>query len=141
MSYLYVQKCTEVAAVIRVPGRADTGVHLEIGLGADATMLVAARMPGQISKDRQEAGDLDFARRLRCFPTDAFTGLNKYVKKNIRLCLKNLQTVERKQKAKLRRQKQEKTWQQKHAAARRVSGRATVALAMVVEAIRRKRLG
>eukprot|EP00439_Symbiodinium_sp_Y106_P007509 s876_g1.t1 len=118
---------------MRVPGRADTGVHLEIGLGAEATMLVAARMPGQISKDRQEAGDLDFARRaarmpgqiskdrqeagdldfarrLRCFPTDAFTGLNKYVKKNIRLCLKNLQTAERKQKAKLRRQKQEKTW-------------------------------
>ena len=90
---------------MRVPGRADTGVHLEIGLGAEATMLVAARMPGQISKDRQEAGDLDFARRLRCFPTDAFTGLNKYVKKNIRLCLKNLQTTERKQKAKLRRQK------------------------------------
>ena len=87
------------------------------------------------------ADDLDFARRLRCFPTDAFTGLNQYVKKDIRLCLKNLQTVERKQKAKLRRRKQEKFWEQKHAAARRVSERATVALAMVVEAIRRKRLG
>ena len=40
--------------------------------------------------------DLDFARRLQCLPTDAYAGLNQYVKKDIRLCLRNLKSVERK---------------------------------------------
>lgn len=42
--------------------------------------------------------DLDFARRLQCFSTEAFTGLNQYVKRSIKLCLMHLRSVERKQK-------------------------------------------
>ncbi|CAE7032204.1 unnamed protein product [Symbiodinium sp. CCMP2592] len=89
-------------------------------------------------------GDLDFGRRLQRFSNQDLQGLPLGTKKNIRLCIKNLEIFEKKRKqeeqAEFRKHKQKERRREKQEAARRVAKRAAMALEMVAESIQRRTL-